>query len=72
MLVALASTNPLAWMPTKFLTNLIHGLYPTDRFEGYFGLELTTKMLALRFTHNLLLLKAGYHLDLLSGNRGPL
>jgi hypothetical protein len=29
-------------------------------------------MLALRFTHNLLLFKAGYHLGLLSGNRGPL
>ena len=44
----------------------------SDRFEGNTGLELTIEMLALRSTHNLLLFKAGYHLDLLAGNRGPL
>ena len=51
---------------------MIHGLDASDRFEGNTGLELTIEMLALRSTHNLLLFKAGYHFDLLSGNRGPL
>jgi hypothetical protein len=43
-----------------------------DRFKCYLGLELTRKILALRFAHHLLLFSAGYYLNSLSENWGPL
>jgi hypothetical protein len=59
-------------MYAKLLTNLVHGLDASNRFEGNTGLELTAEMLTRCFAHNLLLFKAGYHPNSLSGNWGPL
>jgi len=55
-------------MYSKILANFVHSLNTTDRFKCYLGLELASKNLALRLTHNLLLFTAGYHLNLLSEN----
>ena len=58
-------------MHPKLLANFVYRLDATDRFKCDLGLELARKNLALRFIHNLLLVTAGYHLKLLSENRGP-
>ena len=44
-------------MHPKFLTNFVHSPDATDRLECHLGLELTAKILALRFAHYLRLLK---------------
>ena len=59
-------------MYPKFLANLVHRLDPSDRFQRNLGLEFTTENLAFLLTHCLLLFTAGYHLESLSGNWGPL
>ena len=59
-------------MYIKFLASFIYCLNATNCLKGYLGLELTSKILALRFTYNLLLCSAGSHPSLLFENWGPL
>ena len=50
-------------MYPKLLASFVHRLETVDRFKYHLGLELARKTLALRFTHHLLLVTAGDHLN---------
>lgn len=59
-------------MHAKFLVNFIHCLDAANCLKCDLSLEITSKILTLRFTHNLLLFTAGYHLNSLPENWDPL
>jgi len=60
------------WCLRKLLGDFIQRLGTSDRFKRYFRLVLAGETFTALFAHCLLLFTAGYHLKLLSGNRGPL
>ena len=64
--------NQPVWDAPQIPGHNIHRFDATDPFDGHLGLEFTTEIFTLRFTHNPLLFSAGHHLNSLSGKRGSL
>ena len=72
VLAAPSSIDRLASDVPQTPAHYVHRFEATDRLQCDLGFEFACKILALRFTHNLLLVTAGYHLNSLSENWGPL